>query len=83
MNLQPLTMADLFEENGTVARYCSQSWRDGGSCRNPARLVESPMPEDQREEYLKLANDIRWAKDDDERIYCPFCTQAMRDANEQ
>ena len=83
MNFQPLTIADLFEENGTVAVFCCRSWRDGGPCVNPAGLVQSAMPEEQRQEYLGFVNQAGWAKDDKERPYCPSCTLAMGNATER
>ena len=82
MNFKPLTIADLFQENGNVAVFCCRSWRDGGPCFMPARLMETAIPQDERQQFLNFANNAGWAKDDEGQIHCPSCTEALGRAKE-
>ena len=77
MNFQPLTEADLFDKNGNVFVNCCRSWRSGGPCWMPARLIATFIPEEERQQVLHAVNQGGWSKDDGGRIYCSFCTLAL------
>ena len=77
MNLQPLTEADLFDEHGSVFVSCCRSWRGGGPCWMPVRLIATSIPEEERQQVLNAVNQGGWSKGDDGRIYCSSCTLAM------
>ena len=77
MNFQPLMEADLFDENGNVFVHCCRSWRSGGPCWMPVRLIAVSIPGKERRRVLNAVNQGGWSKGDDGRIYCPSCTLAM------
>jgi len=75
MNLKPLTLNELFNDDGNMLPQCCQRHEPGPH----GSLGGQNISVDEHHKILGIVNNAPWRIDDAGKYYCPFCVLAMRD----